>query len=179
MGGSAPSQGHSSRETYTHGSQERGPSRGSQAAGCQQHSNKAQSLASSRGSWLPGVGEGAGPPQECVCLCRQARRAHCSSLRTLWPQGDTEPAVPAVLAFPHADQSGSAPSVQERHMPRLFLASSRSVKAGTDPAAERALGRDGRQAGPPCGEERLLGATALLRLLAPLGVPPSLSPTPN
>lgn len=36
-------------------------------------------LAPPEGPQLPGVGGGAGAPQECACLCRQAHGAHGSS----------------------------------------------------------------------------------------------------
>ena len=58
---SSPLQGHFSREHAQPGSQDRQLSRDSPAAGRQQQPTKHEALASSRGSRLPGVGEGAGP----------------------------------------------------------------------------------------------------------------------
>ena len=106
MGVSSPSQGRSSRDPSQHGSQERGPSRDSRAAGCQQQSAKHEALVSSRGFRLPGVREGADAPQEYVCLCRQARSAHSSSLRTPWSRGT--PSQLCLLSWPSFVQTRAA-----------------------------------------------------------------------
>lgn len=94
---------------------------------------------------FPGVGGGGGPPQECVCLCHQAHRAHGSSPRTPWPRGTL--CQLSLLSWPSfsSDQSCFAPAVQERQRRRRFPASS-VTRAGTDVAVARARRR---RAGPP------------------------------
>jgi len=118
VGVSSPLQGHSSREHSQPGSQDQQLSRDSRAAGRQQQPTKHEALASSRGSRLPGVGEGAGPPQECACLCRLARRSHSSSLRAPWPRGT--PSQLCLLAFLPADQSCFSLTVQEKANAQAF-----------------------------------------------------------
>lgn len=133
VGVSSPLQRHSSKDHSWSGSQDWQLSRDSRAAGRQQQLTKHEALASSRGSWLPGVGEEAGPPQECACLCRLACRSHSSSLRAPWPLGTLSQLY--LLAFLPADQSCFALAVQERQMPRPSLASSVGTRAGNDLAA--------------------------------------------
>lgn len=68
---------------------------------------------------FPAVGEGAGAPQECVCLCHQAHRAHGSSPGTPWPGGML--CQLCLLSWPSfsSDQSCFVPAVQKRQMSSL------------------------------------------------------------
>lgn len=122
MGVSSPSQGHPSREPSKHGDQERGPSRDSQAAGCQHHSNKHKAVTSSRGSPGPWSGRKSWP-RSGMCLPVSPSKP-CPRLfpRDAPAPGNAVPAVPAVLAF-SSDRSCFAPAVQERRTPRPFLVS--------------------------------------------------------
>lgn len=172
MGVSSPSQGHSSRDSSQHGSQETGPSRDSWAAGCQQQSTKHEALVSSRGSRLPGVREGADAPQEYVCLCRQARSAHSSSLRTPWSRGT--PSQLCLLSWPSFMHTRAAllPVSRRGKCPGLSWPPQWALKL----ALTWLLQGRGKEGCPPCREERLLAAAPSLKLFPPPGFPSSLSP---
>lgn len=107
---------------------------------------------------FPGVGGGGGPPQECVCLCHQAHRAHGSSPRTPWPQGTL--CQLSLLSWPSfsSDQSCFAPAVQERQRRRRFPASCH--QSWHRHGCCKGQAKEGWSA---LSEERLPAATSLLR----------------
>lgn len=126
---------------------------------------QAEAVASYRGARLPGVGGGAGLPQECVCLSPGTPCPHLFPKDTLAPR-DTVPAVPAVLAFLHIRPELFDFRGQDRQMPwpprwALALALTRE---------------EGKEAGPPGTEKRPLTSTPLLRRSPPAGLPSSRSP---
>lgn len=172
MGVSSPSQGHPSREPSKHGDQERGPSRDSQAAGCQDHSNKHKAVTSSRGSPGPWSGKELAPLRNVfACVARH-------TMPTALPQGRPGPrerstscaCCPGLQLRPKLLCSCCPGEVHTQAFPGLCC----GTRAGTD---EDAVRTRGRRVSPPCREKRLLTATPLLRLFPPAGSPSSNFPT--